>query len=325
MSLCCGIPLRTRGTRCGSLIWTYIQYGVHQSWRLHRIISPNDSSANINKMADFNSLLSNHLSNAFSTLQSRYTSTPQPRTLPLNQSPTFSTPHKFHPGTQQWSPLAPPSAHASHIDAETTVCIFSWDAGPLCASGDAGLLAKAMETLKSRLLPATLTVLLLRNVPARLLPGILAHPFVRRAFVASDVDALSWPGLGPGKPAESGTVVLVDCASESLVQAVFRVRTAFGEEGEGGEDVCFVDIRMRGGTVGRVGVLAGERGSGVAGEWKRADGVEWGVLAAAEGSDVGGNGRGGVFWSGACEIVDGDGDGAAGEYGLLRTRFKIAV
>lgn len=120
--------------------------------------------------------------------------------------------------------------------------------------------------------------------------------------------------------------MLVDRASEALLQAVFRVRTAFGEHGEGGEDVCFVDIRMRGGTVGRVGVLAGARGPGVAGEWMRADGVKWGVLAAAEGLDVGGDSRGGVFWSGACEIVDdGDGDDAVGEYGLLRTRFKIAV
>lgn len=274
-------------------------------------------------MADFNLLLSKHLSSAFGSLQSRYSSTPQPKTLPLNQSPTFSNPHTFNAETLQWSPLALPTALAPHMDADKTVCVFSWDIGSLCASGDPGTLSKAMETLKSLLPPATTVVVLLRNVPARLLPGILAHPFVRRAFVASDVNALSWPGLGPGKPAESGTVVLVDRASESLLQAIFRVRTAFGEQGEGGEDVCFVDIRMRGGVVGRVGVLAGLRGSDVAGEWQRADGVKWGVLATAEGLDGGaelGNSRGGLFWSGACEVV---GDDVVGEYQLLRTQFKI--
>lgn len=216
-----------------------------------------------------------------------------------------------------------------YMHADGAVCVFSWDVGSLCASGDPGTLSKAMETLKSLLPPppstAVVVVVLLQNVPARLLPGILAHPLVRRVFLASDVDALSWPGLGPGKPAESGTVVLVDRASEGLLQAVFRVRTAFGEQGEGGEDVCFVDIRMRGGGVGRVGVLAGLRGSDVAREWQRADGVEWGVLATAAGLDGGaelGSSRGGLSWSGACEVV---GDDVVGEYELLRTQFKITA
>lgn len=189
------------------------------------------------------------------------------------------------------------------------------------------MFSKAMETLKS-LLPASAmtTVVLLRNVPVLLLPGILAHPLVRRTFLTSDVNPLSWPGLGPGKPAESGTVVLVDRASESLLQAVFRVRTAFGEKGEGGEDVCFVDIRMRGGVVGRVGVLAGMRGLEVAREWQRADGVKWGVLTTAEGLGMGAelvSSLGGVCWSGGCEaIATGE---SVGEYGLLRTQFNITV
>lgn len=281
-------------------------------------------------MADFNSLLSKHLSSAFGSLQSRYSSTPQPKTLPLNQSPTFSNPYRFNQETLQWSPLTLPSAPASQIDTEKVVCVFSWDIGPLSTSGDPGMFSKAMETLKS-LLPASAmtTVVLLRNVPAQLLPGILAHPIIRRTFLVSDVNALSWPGIGPGKPAENGTVVLVDRASENLLQAVFRVRTAFGEQGEGGEDVCFVDIRMRGGIVGRVGVLAGMRGPEVAGEWQRADGVKWGVLAAAEGLDVKvglGDSLGGVFWSGGCEtIATGESDVPVSEYGLLRTQFKITI
>lgn len=290
---------------------------------LHVDINPHHSD----KMADFNSLLSKHLSGAFGSLQSRYSSTPQPKTLPLNQSPTFSNPYKFNQETLQWSPLALPCAPASQIEAEKTICILSWDISTLFTSGDPGMFSKAMETLKS-LLPASamMTVVLLRNVPVLLLPGILGHPLVRRTFLISDVNPLSWPGLGPGKAAESGTVVLVDRASENLLQAVFRVRTAFGEKGEGGEDVCFVDIRMRGGVVGRVGVLTGMRGPEAAREWQRADGVKWGVLVTAEGLSMGAelvNSLGGVCWSGGCEaIATGE---PVGEYGLLRTQFKITV
>lgn len=140
-----------------------------------------------------------------------------------------------------------------------------------------------MDELKS-LFPKSemIVVVLLRGVPARLLPQILAHPLVRRTCLTSDINALSWPGLGPGKPGESGTVVLVDRGSQGLLQAVFRVRVAFGDQGEGGEDVCFIDFRMESGAVGRVGILAGEQGARAAGEWVKAEGVEWGIVAATE-------------------------------------------
>lgn len=283
----------------------------------------------VSNAPNFSSLLSKHLSTAFGSLQSRYSSTPQPQPLPLKQSPTFSDPYKFNQETLQWSPTTLSSG--SYDPDQRKIRIFSWDIGPLFTSGDPGTLAKAIATLKSLVPTSQAVLILLRNVPARLLPSILAHPFIRSSFLTSDVNALSWPGLGPGKPAHSGTVVLVDHGSMGALQTIFRVRTAFGESGEGGEDVCFVDLKMGNGTIGRVGVLSGSHGAGFAGEWANVEGVTWGVVTATESleSEMGLEySKGGIFWRGKCEISSGDVDDAektAGEFGLRVAHFTVTV
>lgn len=283
-------------------------------------------------MSNFNSILSRHLDARYNTTKSRFHSTPKPETFPLGQSPTFSNPYKFNQETIQWSSLVTLPG-PSQVEGEKRIRVFTWDIGPLFTSTDPGIMSKATNVLKSLIpAPGVIVVLLLRNVPAQLLPLILAHPFIRRTFITSDVNALHWPGLGPGTPAASGTVVLIDRESESLTRDIFRVRTKFGEQGEGGEDVCFVDIKLQGGTVGRVGVLAGELGAEVAEEWVKAEGVRWGVVGVVEGLE-GGTGlekcKHGVFWLRDCEIESGgdvgDAEQVASESGIMMAQFRFNI
>ncbi|KAL7269580.1 hypothetical protein RUND412_007751 [Rhizina undulata] len=286
-------------------------------------------------MANFNSLLSAHLSRTFASLQSRYSTTPTPSPPPFNQSPSFTNFYKCNPSTLQWSPSRPPPASHQHIPPATTnpentsILIFSWNIAALISSHIddprfvAGAIEELVNTLPEKAAPA---VLLLQNVPVEVLPVVLAHPFFRRRFLCSDIDALQWPALELKVPAKEGGVVFVDSRLEEAVAGLFRVRLV-----RVGGDVAFVDVKI-GGVVVRVGTVWVERGKDGAGEaiegvvqWVKAEGVGIGILGGGEyRRDEGVENVEAFIWAGKEGALRIDGDGTLREkYGLFQAELKI--